>query len=95
LHFLWSTPPRREPDNLSFIACSGPPCKVCAADYAALVGGGTTAEEAAALVVAHLPTVKNTFGNGEFIPLARTSASCYHRTDSANRLRPLPTRSPQ
>ncbi|SNX88611.1 hypothetical protein SAMN06272735_9083 [Streptomyces sp. TLI_55] len=45
-----------EPDNLPFIVCSGPPYKVYASGYAALLGAGATPEEAAALVVAHLPT---------------------------------------
>nr|WSZ12059.1 DUF6193 family natural product biosynthesis protein [Streptomyces canus] len=56
LHFLRSAPPWRKPGNLPLIACSGPPHKVYPSGYAALLGEGTTAEEAAALVVAHLPT---------------------------------------
>jgi Family of unknown function (DUF6193) len=57
LRFLRSAPPRpaMQADDLPFIVCDGPPYKVYADLYAVLIGEATTAEEAAWLVVAHLP----------------------------------------
>lgn len=56
LHFHRTAPPWQESDHdLPFIVCTGPPHKVYAAGYSAILGEAATAEEAAALVVTHLP----------------------------------------
>ncbi|MFJ8746552.1 DUF6193 family natural product biosynthesis protein [Embleya sp. NPDC127516] len=58
LKFLRSAPPwdRSDPDDLPFIVCGGPPYKVYSTGYTTLLGEADTPEEAAALVVAHLPS---------------------------------------
>ncbi|MET8703792.1 DUF6193 family natural product biosynthesis protein [Kitasatospora sp. NPDC004723] len=58
LKFLRSAPSwdRSDPDDLPFIVCGGPPYKVYSTGYATLLGEADTPEEAAALVVAHLPS---------------------------------------
>ncbi|OZV80188.1 hypothetical protein CA850_15955 [Micromonospora echinospora] len=57
LRFLRTAPPRQseEIDSLPFIVCGEPPYQVYAAGYSELLGTAATPEEAAALVVAHLP----------------------------------------
>ncbi len=57
LHFLPTPPPwpQADHDRLPFIVCGAPPYKVFAAGYARLLGEAQTPEDAAALVVAHLP----------------------------------------
>lgn len=57
LKFLRSGPPWGDTpqDDLPFIVCWGPPYKVYTSRYTILLGEAATPEEAAALVVAHLP----------------------------------------
>jgi hypothetical protein len=58
LKFLRSAPSWAEDhDDLPFIVCGRPPYKVYASRYAILLGEAATPEEAAALLVAHLPTI--------------------------------------
>ncbi|WP_406163804.1 DUF6193 family natural product biosynthesis protein [Streptomyces sp. NBC_00882] len=90
LHFLRSAPPWRKPGNLPLIAGSGPPHKVYPSGYAALLGEGTTAEEAAALVVAHLRPaprareVEATQPLGNYVNSARGHSVIVHNLGSAS-----------
>lgn len=56
LHFHRAASPWQESDHdVPFIVCGGPPYTVYVSGYSTLLGEAATPEEAAALVVAHLP----------------------------------------
>jgi Family of unknown function (DUF6193) len=55
LKFLGMPPPRRDADDLPFVHYAGPPYTVYAAIYSSILGTASNADEAVALIVAHLP----------------------------------------
>ncbi|WP_406349265.1 DUF6193 family natural product biosynthesis protein [Streptomyces sp. NBC_00144] len=58
LHFLRAVPPpwpESDRDRLPFIVCGGPPYKIYTTGYGDVLGEAATPEEAAELLVAHLP----------------------------------------